>query len=201
MRFHRRTAPKVVGGVVQQKNRWRKEPDYTQTHQVRIERFKPRRGLRHFVSPTDVTAFLGLLPNWRELAIGLNRVVLSADRSCQGWFVPGTVAICAWAEECVQILNPGFYADHANLFQLLRVPCRPIVLVKSCAAHNWRIDRAADADPELICAECGPQWYPFSRDTLAEEYDDLTYYDVKENRSKETMRRGFGYLAEFNPAT
>src|SRR5262249_14630411 len=55
--------------------------------------------------------------------------------------------------------------------------------------------------PELICAECGPQWYPFSRDTLEEEYNNLTYYDVKENRSKETMPRAFGYLAEFNPAT
>src|SRR5262245_5193242 len=106
MRFHRKTSPKVVGGKVQRKNRWRQEPDSAPPHQVRIERYKPRPGFRHFVSPADVTAFLGLLPDWHNLAVGLNRVVLSADRSCLGWFVPETVAVCAWEEECVQVYNP-----------------------------------------------------------------------------------------------
>src|SRR5262249_47496644 len=95
MRFHRRTTTRVVGGLVRQKNRWREDPDSTATHQVRIERFTPPPGYRHFVSPADVTAFLALLPDWRELAIGLQRVVLSAQTECQGWHRPGTVALCA----------------------------------------------------------------------------------------------------------
>lgn len=201
MRFHRKTSPKVKGGKVQRNNRWRKEPDYTPTRQVKIERYKPRHGFRHFVSPADVTAFLGLLPNWRELAVGLHRVVLSPDTTCQGWFFPGTVAVCAWEEECFQLFHPGFYAEHANLLHRLRVPCHPVTLVKSCPDCDLGVERARDWAAEPICVNCGSKWYPFSRDTLQDEYEDFTYFDVKVNRSKEATPRAFGYVAEFTPAT
>ena len=40
MPYHRKTAPKVVAGRVQRQNRWRdSDHDYSQTHQIRIERY------------------------------------------------------------------------------------------------------------------------------------------------------------------
>src|SRR5262245_59167668 len=89
MRYHRKTAPGVSSGRVRKKNNWRGEPDYTLTHQVRVEREPAPRGFRHYVSPTDIHAFLGLLPEWRELSIGLQRVVLSRRTDCLGWCRPG----------------------------------------------------------------------------------------------------------------
>jgi hypothetical protein len=52
-----------------------------------------------------------------------------------------------------------------------------------------------------MCVNCGSNWYPLSRDARNDIYDYLTDYNVKEDRSKETMPRAFGYLVEFNPAT
>jgi hypothetical protein len=166
MGYHRKTAPGVRGGRVCRKNRWRREPDYTRGHQVRVEREKPPPGFRHFVSPADVTAFLGLLPDWRELAVGLQRVVLSADTSCLGWHTPGTVALCAWEESCAWVLSPDFYAEHADVLQRLGVPCRRIVMVRGAPAGGSPSTPFADAEePRWDCVVCGKQaedgrdWY------------------------------------------
>jgi hypothetical protein len=155
MRFHRRTAPRVVDGQVRRKNCWRGPPDYRATHQVRIERFGPRPGYRHFVAPADATAFLALLPGWRELAIGLQRVVLSSDTDCLGWHEPGTVAICAWEERCVQVLTPEFHVEHAGTLARLGVPCRQVQWVEcpGCDAPT-PVDAAQGQ-----CAECGWWWH------------------------------------------
>src|SRR5262249_26227754 len=137
MRYHRRTAPKVIDGKVQRQNNWRfSQPDYTATHQINIEPSKPRPGYRHLVSPTDVSAFLALLPDWRELSIGLQRVVLSADTSCFGWHRPGTVAVCAWPAELDYVFTPAFYHDHAAIFRRVDVPCHPVVLPHGATCPN-----------------------------------------------------------------
>jgi hypothetical protein len=201
MRYHRKTAPRVVDGKVKRKNRWRREPDYTATHQVRIERYKPVAGYRHFISPTDVTAFLGILPDWRELAIGLQRVVLSADPSCLGWHRPGTVAVCAWDEGCTVVVNPGFYAEHAGIYRKLHVPCRRVVLVKSCPGCDFLADNPPEEDAEPLCVSCGPDLYPLDREDLEVQYDYLAYYDLKQNLPREALPRPFGYFLEFNPST
>src|SRR5262249_28607180 len=155
MRFHRKTAPRVVDGRVQRKNRWRREPDYTRTHQVRIERSRPWPGYRHFVAPADVSAFLALLPNWPELAIGLQRVVLSNDTSCLGWHTPGTVAICAWEEWCTQLFEPEFYAEHAGLLERLHVPCRRVVAIE-CPGCDAEVP--VGGEDTGWCARCGSWW-------------------------------------------
>src|SRR5262245_43863283 len=110
MRFHRKANPRVVDGKVQRKHRWRwNEPDYTATHQIRVERSAARKHYRHFVSLTDVSAFLALLPDWRELSIGLQRVLLSNATNCDGWFRPGTVAICNWEECCTRVMSEEYH--------------------------------------------------------------------------------------------
>jgi hypothetical protein len=204
MRFHRKTAPGVRDGRVTRKNRWRREPDYTRTHQVRIERVKAPPGFRHYVSPTDVTAFLGLLPDWHELAIGLQRVVLSADTSCLGWHTPGTVAVCAWEDVCPRVLYPPFHAEHADILHRLRVPCRRIVMVDARLPPE---DPPTPPPADEHCVACdqpvylGDRWYRLLGENrlLCEEcgYDPV---DLPAD-AREDGPGAPGYLAEFTPAT
>jgi hypothetical protein len=157
MRFHRKTAPGVRNGQVRKKHNWRREPDYTRTHQVRIERYAPRRGFRHYVSPTDIQAFLNLLPEWRDLSIGLQSVVLSSDTTCHGWCSPGTVAVCAWEDDPWRVFSVPFYEEHAATFRRLGIPCRPAISF-DCLGCNEEI---AVVDGVGRCEECelvfGPQ--------------------------------------------
>jgi hypothetical protein len=192
----------VRNGQVLRKNRWRREPDYTRSHQVRIERFKPRPGYRHFISPPDLHAFLGLLPDFRELAIGLQRVVLSADASCLGWHTPGTVAVCAWEEHCSLILEPDFYAEHADILQRLGVPCRRIVMVKASRLGELY-------PPWLDCAVCaklvseGNGWYRLhgDSDVVCERCGYEPWVLPWACVAQEEYGHAPGYLAEFNETT
>jgi hypothetical protein len=114
---------------VQRQNNWRRSaPDYTASHQICIERVKAPPGYRHLVSPTDVSAFLALLPDWRELSIGLQRVVLDDDVSCFGWHRPRTIALCVWPAEPEYLFDRPFYQDHAAILQRFGVPARPVKL-------------------------------------------------------------------------
>jgi hypothetical protein len=122
---HRKTTPRVVHGKVQRKHRNDRGRDYSNTRQVTVLREQPHAGYRHVLSPGDITAFINLLPQWDELAIGLHTILLS-NRSwrCDGWFVPGTVAVCAWEAGLVRTMSPWYFEDHADLFRRLHVPCR-----------------------------------------------------------------------------
>jgi len=164
MRYHRKTAPGVRSGQVQKKNRWRGEPDYSRTHQVRIERYRARRGYRHYLSPTDIHAFLALLPEWRELSIGLTRIVLSSDIDCLGWHRAGTIAVCNWEEKTAQVLSTEFYSEHAGTLARLGVPCRPVNVVRCCLCPaEIPVD-----DQRGLCERC-QLWCPVEFDvTLAE---------------------------------
>ena len=153
MRYHRKTAPKVIFGQVQRQNRWHASAhDYSQTHQIRIERDPAPPGHRHLVSPPDVSAFLALLPDWRELSIGLRRVVLSDDVECFGWHRPGTVAVCAWPAGFEHVFSPQFYHDNAPLLRRIGVPCRPVVLPDSATCPSC----SADLQPYAwnLCPSC-----------------------------------------------
>lgn len=199
MRFHRRSAPRVVGGRVQRKNRWTHGPDWTPTHQVRIERYKPDEGFQHFVSPTDITAFLNLLPQWRELSIGLQRVVLSTDMSCLGWHRPGTVAICPWEEYCTVVLYPEYYDEHASILGRLGVPCRSVVMQKTVL--GWSEDRLCLACGERIEANSKGYQLIGEPDVLCDDCGDVTPETHKDRFGNSVGWGTIGYLAEFTPAT
>jgi hypothetical protein len=181
MRFHRRTAPKVVDGRVQRQNNWRRSGhDYVATHQIRIERYAPKPGYRHLVSPADVSAFLALLPDWRELSIGLRRVVLDDDTTCDGWCSTFTVAICAWEAGYSRIVSREYHDDHAGIFRRMGVPCRPVVLPGDALCPGCY--ESLDLDAWSVCRFC--------RGSLAGAYRDAT-------RSAEDVC----YLAEFTEST
>jgi hypothetical protein len=163
MRYHRRTAPKVIDGKVQRQNNWRfSEVDYTATHQIKIERYKPRPGYRHLVSPTDVSAFLALLPDWRELSIGLQRVILDDDVSCFGWHRPTTIAVCAWPAGLDYVFTPDFFHAHSTIFRRMGISCRPVVLPERATCPKC-FDALESTDWE-VCRFC--------KGSLADAYRD-----------------------------
>jgi hypothetical protein len=128
-RGNRRSAMKVRSGIVQRKNRSARTPHYLHDEMptLVIDRRRPGRGHHHVASKDDVRRFLGILPEWRELSVGLNAVVLdSGFLDCMGWHRPGVVAICAWDADFVwHDCLPAFYAEHAAIIEKLNVPvCR-----------------------------------------------------------------------------
>jgi hypothetical protein len=121
----RRTTPRVVHGKVRRKNRDDRGRNYSNTRQVAVRRERPEAGYRHVLTPGDITVFINLLPQWDELAIGLDTILLARGSwYCDGWHVPGTVAVCAWEAGLVRTMSPEYHEDHSDIFRRLHVPCR-----------------------------------------------------------------------------
>ena len=101
-RFNRKTDPKVVGGLVQKKNNWAPTADYYNTDQPLpvIDRRRPGKGYRHLLKQRDVHDFISILPDWKDLSVGLNAVVLAPGMpDVYGYHTFGVVHVCAWEEE------------------------------------------------------------------------------------------------------
>ena len=123
--MHRRTAPAVRDGRVAKKNNWT-ESRALDPSVVEIVRRRPNAGYRHLLTKADVAKFLALLPEWDDLAIGLNQVILGAgDDEAMGWHQPGIVAIEAWeAALWWDDGLPSFIAEHDGLLRRLGVEHR-----------------------------------------------------------------------------
>lgn len=125
--FHRVTNPRVIDGQVQRKNRTDRSHSYFHTPQATpvLDRRKPGFGYRHVLKQRDLATFIDLLPEWQELSQGLNAVVLAPGQSdCDGWHVPGVVAVCAWERELWrEEVHAGWYDEHRDLLDRLEVPC------------------------------------------------------------------------------
>jgi hypothetical protein len=119
--MHRRTTPKVRGGRVQKKNR--SEPSQPSDGDLpAFERERPGRGYRHLLRRRDIKAFVGLLPNWDELAVGLERIVLAREDDAMGYHEAGAVAICAWEEELWwRDTDPEWHSEHREILERLAV--------------------------------------------------------------------------------
>lgn len=93
---------RVRNGRVQKKNNWRPDrSDYFAVRQdeVRVDRRAPGRGHRHLITVAQLRAFLELLPDWEEVAVGLDAIVLATNEpGCMGWHYDGVVAVCAWEQ-------------------------------------------------------------------------------------------------------
>jgi hypothetical protein len=116
-----------VTGVFQKKNTWRLDrDDYFTVPQpeVRIDRRDPAWGHRHLITVAQLRAFLDLLPDWDELAVGLRAFVLDSADDCTGWHDRGVVAVCAWEQELWWTeAYPAFVKEHRALFDLLTIEC------------------------------------------------------------------------------
>jgi hypothetical protein len=91
---------RVRDGRVQKKNNWLPDQkDYFARRQdeIRLDRKQPGAGWRHVVTIPQLRRFLELLPDWDDIAVGLDAIVLDCGRSdAMGWYSPGVVALCAW---------------------------------------------------------------------------------------------------------
>ncbi|MGC4114396.1 MAG: hypothetical protein QM765_07250 [Myxococcales bacterium] len=124
-RSSRRTATRVKDGQVQKKNNWKATPTYWNTEQLNvvIDREAAGRGYRHLLRKDDVRRFIALLPDWKELSVGLNAILLArGNRGLDGWQDQGVVGLCAWERELWREADADYLADHADLFERLGVP-------------------------------------------------------------------------------
>ena len=95
----RRTAPRVRGGRVDKKNNWAPDHgDYFAVPQaeIRLDRRDPGPGYRHVITVAQLRRFIELLPDWGEIAVGLNAIVLDRGGVELGWYDHGVVGLCAW---------------------------------------------------------------------------------------------------------
>ncbi|MBN2089849.1 hypothetical protein JW964_09550 [candidate division KSB1 bacterium] len=125
--YPRKSTPKVKGGKVQKKNNWVLTPNYYNTRQPYpvFDKERPGSGYTHLIKRKDLYDFIDLIPEWDELAKGLDAVVLAAgDDEALGWHIPGVVGICAWDEKIEWIAVPSdYYEEHKSIFEKLKVEC------------------------------------------------------------------------------
>jgi hypothetical protein len=71
-----------------------------------------------------VREFLTILPDWSNLAIGLNVILLAPARAyCDGFHRPGVVALCAQPRSLTQVVpNKTYVKAHRDIFDRLGVP-------------------------------------------------------------------------------
>src|SRR4051812_30882461 len=89
---------KVKNGRVLKKHNWRLDPgDYRALpqHEIRLDRRRPPEGSRHLITIAELRRFIALLPDWDEVAVGLDAILLDSATDCAGWCGPGGVAVCA----------------------------------------------------------------------------------------------------------
>jgi hypothetical protein len=136
-RSQRMTAPRVIDGRVQRKDNVRRSPSaFTRRERPVMERWKPGIGYRHVLRQQEVATFLDLLPDWEELSQGLNAVVLAAGEfNVSGWHRPGVVALCAWPRKLWLEVLPAWYAQHADIFEQIGVPCEQTA--DGCYLCKW----------------------------------------------------------------
>lgn len=130
-RGSRKSTPRVIKGVVQKKNNWDYSPDYyykaLEPHMVTIDRKRPGVGHRHLLTVADVRNFLAMLPDWNNLAVGLNAVVLAPGSGYyDGYYRTGVVHVCAWEADLWTETDGNFYKEHRALFERLGVKIEPL---------------------------------------------------------------------------
>ena len=138
----RKTAPKVQGGRALRKNKWTLSTHYSQTREpeIRIDRQRPGRGYRHLLGKADVERFIALLPDWDELAAGLDAIVLApGEPDTEGFHNTGVVAVCAWEADLWVTYHPGHYEEHRWITEKIGVPADRL---KGAVRLRWTEDTA-----------------------------------------------------------
>jgi hypothetical protein len=99
----RKSAMRVRDGRVAKKNNW--VPDHRDYYarpqsEIQIERGHPGPGSRHVVTVAQLREFIDLLPDWDELATGLEAIsIYEGGHGWLGMSNPGVVVITAWEQD------------------------------------------------------------------------------------------------------
>lgn len=121
----RKTAPRVRDGKVAKKNNW--ELDRADYHvrsqaEIALDRRDPGPACRHLLTIGQLREAIALLPDWDELAVGLDAVVLDRGGGEMGWYRLGVVAVCAWEHDLWwRDADPDFLLEHAAILEALGV--------------------------------------------------------------------------------
>lgn len=107
---------------------WRYTPESAlSATTVVLERQRPGKGYRHILSKSDIERFIALLPDWDELADGLEAIVLLAgNREYQGYYGPGWVGICAWERALWHAYDRSCLEQPRESIVRLGVPVEPL---------------------------------------------------------------------------
>lgn len=127
--YNRRATPKVKNGKVQKKNRYQQSQNYylTSPSQLQIDCMNPGKDYIHLLDRYDIERFLAIIPNWQELARGLNAIVLAGRRrSCDGWHERGVIHICSWQKELWIDYEEWYFNAHEAIFKRLHVPSQTL---------------------------------------------------------------------------
>jgi hypothetical protein len=124
----RKTGTKVRNGKVTRKNRTDLSSHYSQIRQTEtvIDRLRPGEGYKHYLTIADVRRFIQILPDWSELSVGLDAVVLAEGGDAMGWHWDGVVAVCAWEREYTTDWDTVFVDAHSPILDRLGVVREPI---------------------------------------------------------------------------
>jgi hypothetical protein len=127
-RCQRKTSTKVRDGKVCRKNRTELSNHYSQICQTQtvIDRLRPVDGFRHYLTIADVKRFIAILPDWDQLSVGLDAIILAEGGGPMGWQWDGVVAVCAWEREYTSDWHTTFVDEHAVVLDRLGVRREPI---------------------------------------------------------------------------
>jgi hypothetical protein len=140
---NRRSAMRVRDGRVQKKNNW--TPDRSDYHvrrqdEIQLDRRAPGPEFKHVMTIAQLRAFVELLPDWDEVAVGLDAIVLDEGQDCMGWYGRGVVAVCAWEQELWwDECDRDFEAHHRIVLDLLGVER---VVVDGRLEVRWTVEQA-----------------------------------------------------------
>ncbi len=122
--FNRKTNPKVKGGKVQKKNDHRKTP----WRGFVVDRVSPAKGYRHLVTKREIFDFIELLPDWRELIHGIERIRLtSGSESTDATYThfnregTGLIELFAWQKDLVQEIPHQHFDAHRSIFERIEL--------------------------------------------------------------------------------
>ena len=152
----RKTAPGVKGGKVQRKNRGDDEPTiYSGPLTIRTE--VPRWPNLHALREEDIHRFIEILPDWKELSRGLEEIVLADryEKDVDGWYSPGTVALCAWPDGLTDIWPAVHYDEHREVLDRLGVPCER-ELAYYCHLNSTYAKELDARRSKRVLRECPP---------------------------------------------
>jgi hypothetical protein len=201
--IHRRTAMRVRDGRVLKKNNWRLAAgDYRALPQdeIRLDRRRPPDGSRHLITIAQLRRFVVMLPDWDEVAVGLDAIVLDSATDCAGWCGPGVVAVCAWPHGLWDWWPPEMVEEHRDILDLLDVER---VALEESAEHRMLRDELAalSVDASSLAGQLELRW----TEPQARAYQLLHilphelghHHDRITSRSRRTAGRGEPYAEAY----
>ena len=89
--------------------------------EIIIRREFPGKGFHHFLTRTQISNFICMLPQYPDIIKGLDYILLArGECGCDGWYDGKVIAINAWEQGCWRSLPADYYAEHREILVRLR---------------------------------------------------------------------------------